>query len=371
MPKSKSITIIAAVIMACLLITTMLIVPTASISYNPNAETSFHTIIVDVTDGRATINIVPLALRSPCEGDSGCEVDDGCPIENTTCCSGEAFSFESVVLEHGENYAVTLFSVENGEDRFEATITRTRLWKHAEARGKLNVTFSLTETAMVSEGFTVGSRELAYIIEYAEYSVCGVSIMSLSQSSAAYETCFSMMNYIPADKTEILSLEIVHFNGRVTLSQHYAILGEAAKEMRKLYQHSLNPTFNELVDAYHVMEKEAKGISKLITSQLSIYDHEILRSTAMLRDDLACTQPIECYMPNGGGGGGGGTSAPSGCNWACVISCVLQSPDTLATCMYVLYACAALPGPENPACWILIACVLVYGIGCALACCWW
>lgn len=62
---------------------------------------------------------------------------------------------------------------------------------------------------------------------------------------------------------------------------------------------------------------------------------------------------------------------PSGCDWGCVLDCVLSNPELLAYCFYAGYVCAIAPHYANPACWALIACVLLYGIGCAIACCWW
>jgi len=110
------------------------------------------------------------------------------------------------------------------------------------------------------------------------------------------------------------------------------------------------------------MREEAKGLSKLVEKTLPEYNHEILRSSAVVRD----------MLPDGGGGGGGGPPPqPSGCNWACLMSCVLQSPDTLANCIYAAYVCGIAPGPENPACWALVVCVIAYGILCVLICCYW
>ncbi|MEM2117611.1 MAG: hypothetical protein QW386_01150 [Candidatus Bathyarchaeia archaeon] len=363
MKKCKLSITTATVIMACSLIFTMFIVPTASTKYNSGPETTFHTVTVNLVDSKVAISIEPLVLNSRCESDCGCEVDDGCSVEDGTCCSGEAFSFERVVLERGENHVVTLFSIENGENRFEMTITRTRLWKHMEIKDKVNMTFSLTETSVVSEGFTRSSKEFAYILKHNEYMVRGVSIMSPSNNSNAYETCFSIMNYVPADKTEALSLEIVQFNATATLSQHYAILSEVAKEMRKLYNNSQNQTFSELVEAYHAMEKEAKQISKLIQKQLSNYDYEILQSLAIVRDPgeidpLACIPESVMNLevePLCGGGGGGSPPPSGGTIWNCVNCLVWIAINALLdpTCT----VCVACVTGVIWFWWLVIACI--------------
>ncbi|MBX5326914.1 hypothetical protein HM002_04255, partial [Candidatus Bathyarchaeota archaeon A05DMB-4] len=370
MLKNKHTQTTAAVIMACLLVTTMFIVPTTSTNHNPNAKTGFHTVTVDIVDDKVVMSIKPLLPKSGCGSDDGCEVDDGCPVENRTCCSGEASSFERVVLERGESYVVTLLSIENGENVFEATVTRTRLWKHAEVKGKLNLTLSLTETTMVSGGSSGGSRELAYIIEYADYTVRGVSIMSLSKGSKIYETCFSIMNYIPANKKEVISLEIVQFNATVTLSQHYAILSEVAKEMRKIYKHSQNQTFSELVDAYHAMEKEAKQISKTIEKQLPNYNHEILQSIAILTDPAGCN--VACCMAEGlmsleveplCGGGWLPPTPPSTCTVECWGNNFMTCYGTVSwATIACLFGCALASigcGPFMPVC--LAACFPICG----------
>jgi len=56
------------------------------------------------------------------------------------------------------------------------------------------------------------------------------------------------MNYAPAGKSGLTSLESVEFNSSVTLSQQYAILGKVAKEMGKIYEKSGDETLAQLVE---------------------------------------------------------------------------------------------------------------------------
>jgi len=58
------------------------------------------------------------------------------------------------------------------------------------------------------------------------------------------------------------------------------------------------------------------------------------------------------------------------CNFNDLVNCALSDPQALAYCTYFAWACAYVPIPENPACWLLAGCVAVYAIGCYLEYCW-
>ncbi len=103
-------------------------------------------------------------------------------------------------------------------------------------------------------------------------------------NSETYNSSFTVMNYAPADKSGLTSLEFVEFNSSVTLSQQYAILGKVAKEVGKVYEKSGNETLAQLAKGYYIMEEESKGLSKLVEKQLQEYDLQILQSSAVLID---------------------------------------------------------------------------------------
>jgi len=86
------------------------------------------------------------------------------------------------------------------------------------------------------------------------------------------------MNYAPAGKSVLTSLEFVEFNSFVKLSKQYTILGKAAKEVGKVYEKSGDETLKQLAQGYQVIKKEAKGLSKLVEKQLKEYDGEILKA---------------------------------------------------------------------------------------------
>ena len=85
------------------------------------------------------------------------------------------------------------------------------------------------------------------------------------------------MNYAPAGKSGLTSLEFVEFNSSVTLSQQYTILG-------KVYEKSGDETLTQLAQGYQVMEKESKNLAKLVEKQLQQYNREILKSSAIIMD---------------------------------------------------------------------------------------
>ncbi len=101
-------------------------------------------------------------------------------------------------------------------------------------------------------------------------------------------------------------MEIVKFNSHATLSRQYAILGKVSKKMGKVYKKSGDESLAQLVHAYHIMEKEAKFLSKLVKKQLSTFDMLILKSMAIITDQFfdcgacfwSCTLYIDwgCYI---------------------------------------------------------------------------
>lgn len=113
-------------------------------------------------------------------------------------------------------------------------------------------------------------------------------------NSETYNSSFTVMNYAPADKSGLTSLEFVEFNSSVTLSQQYAILGKVAKEIGKVYEKSGNETLAQLAKGYYIMEEESKGLSKLVEKQLQEYNRIILKSSAVLLDQdvWACLSAI-------------------------------------------------------------------------------
>lgn len=95
-----------------------------------------------------------------------------------------------------------------------------------------------------------------------------------------------MMSYDPADKSGVLSMELVEFNFSTKLSEQYAILGKVAKRIGNEYKKSGNKTLKQLAKGYDIMAKEVKYLSKFVKKQLKEYDRPIKIIMAALRDGI-------------------------------------------------------------------------------------
>ena len=115
---------------------------------------------------------------------------------------------------------------------------------------------------------------LSYHVQHEKYNLTLYTNL-VPLNSETYNSSFTIMNYAPAGKSGLTSLEFVEFNSSVTLSQQYAILGKVAKEIGKVYEKSGDETLAQLAQGYYTMEEEAKHLSKLVEKQLPEYNKEI------------------------------------------------------------------------------------------------
>lgn len=115
-------------------------------------------------------------------------------------------------------------------------------------------------------------------------------------NSETYNSSFTFMDYVPAEKNDTLSVEYVQFNQAVTLSQQYKVLGKVVKEVGKVYEKSGHEELIQFAQSYYTMKEEAKYLSKLVEEQIPEYNNEILNGSAVL------TEPPEFENGNGGGG---------------------------------------------------------------------
>ncbi|MGQ9691670.1 MAG: hypothetical protein ACUVQY_10530 [Thermoproteota archaeon] len=155
------------------------------------------------------------------------------------------------------------------------------LWGYNVTSDEANRTAKFISTEITAEGIPLQFYSLSYIVQHIEYNLTLYTTLT-PLDSETYNSSFTIMNYAPAGKSEITSLELVEFNLSVTLSQQYAVLGKVAKELGKVYKKSGDETLAQFAEGYYIIEKEAKGLSKLVKKQLQEYDKEILRSSAIL-----------------------------------------------------------------------------------------
>ena len=181
-------------------------------------------------------------------------------------------------------------------------------------------------------------------------------------NSEIYNSSFTILSYNPADEKSITSMEIVKFNSPATLSQQYAILGKVSKKMGKVYKKSGDESLAQLVRAYHIMEKKTKFLSKLVKKQLSTFDMLILKSLAILTDDLEydiCM--LLCGLVISLGCGLPGVYI---CGLVCSASCApaILFPPTYAMCFSV---CSIICGAM-----VITICYLIGFYGASPGCSW-
>jgi rhodanese-related sulfurtransferase len=325
-------------------------------------STTFHHVTVNVVEEEVLLQIEPLLLF---------QTDCVSCAENQTCDGGfELLNITSTVLEQEENYTLTLVTCEVNGTTYEATIVKTLLWSYNMSTYLANRTASFTSMEITVEDVSMQFYSLSYIVQHVRYNLTLYTTLT-PLNSETYNSSFTIMNYAPAGKSEVVSLEFVEFNSSVTLSQHYATLGKVAEEMGKIYLTSWKlPDHWKLAFGYFTMWLETEYFSQLVEKQLQKYDLQILQGSAVLMDG-----PLGPPLLDGGGGGGGSTP-PSICTFEClgsVFTGCFGSLDELAKACILGCAMASLAcGPGMPVCLgaCATACTIIE-IGVAIGCAIW
>lgn len=321
--------------------------------------TTYHYATVDTLHRRIQIEIEPLLLHQtgslPCAGSQTCPSNNQ-PTDNIT--SG----VQLTVLEQAENRTVVLVTFEFNGTTLEYTVTSTLLWSYIEREDAANRTASFTSIEITAEETSMEFYSLSYMVQNAEYNLALYTNL-VPLNSETYNSSFTIMNYAPAGKSEITSLEFVEFNSSVTLSQKYAVLGKVAKEIGKVYEKSGDETLMQLAEGYYTIEEEAKGLSKLVNKQLQEYNREILQSSALILDDW-CT--VACSTACGMIGSAvciAGCGALCGGNPFCIVFCAIICGGAWGTACGFL--CPIMCG-QNP-CAAGVGCGGVCGAACSYA----
>ncbi len=232
----------------------------------------------------------------------------GCPSCSQNCNNNEfSINVTSTVLQDSENYTEILFSYEFNGSTFEFTVAKTLLWGYHKQSPFANRTAKFILTEIKSNNVSMQFYTLSYIVQHRKYNLTVLTTLTPSDSQEAYNSSFTTVNYAPAGKSEVVSMEFVEFNTSVTLSQLYKVLSDSSKTMSRFYLREgiKNSDINliKLAINYHRMKLELSLLYWLTQRQLKEYDKEILDSSATLMDDfwscLACT--AGCYAALGGG----------------------------------------------------------------------
>lgn len=243
--------------------------------------TTYHHVTVNVLDEEILLQIEPLLLYQAGCASCGCQ---SCG-QNQTCQNNNITpNITITTLEQNETYTVTLVTYEVNDTAYEVTIAQTLLWNYSETSDEINRTAKFISTEITAEDIFLQFYSLSYLVQHEKYNLTLYTTLT-PLDSETYNSSFTVMNYAPAGKSELTSLEFVEFNSSVTLSQQYAILGKVAKEVGKVYEKSEDETLAQLAQGYYTMQEEAKHLAKLVEKQLAEYDREILSARALISDD--------------------------------------------------------------------------------------
>lgn len=255
--------------------------------------TTYHHVTVNVLDEEILLQIEPLLLYQAGCTSCGCQ---SCG-QNQACQNYDITpNITITTLEQNETYTLTLVTYQVNDTAYEVSIAQTLLWSYNEAAHEVNRTGKFISTEITAKSISLQFYSLSYLVQHIEYNLTLYTTLT-PLDSETYNSSFTVMNYAPAGKSELASLEFVEFNSSVTLSQHYAVLGKVAKEIGKIYGKSEDENLAQLAEGYYMMEEEAKGLSKLVEKKLSEFDRKVLNSAAVLMDDFWCDLfcHIACY----------------------------------------------------------------------------
>jgi len=331
---------------------------------NNNSGTTIHKVTINVIGQEVSSQIEPLNLTIPETSSCGCQ---SCvKTQDQTNMSLNELSIKIInytALEQNENRISVLVMYEFNNTISEITVTTELLWSYNERLNNINRTATFLSTRITTEGKSIQYYSFSYLVQNLEYSLTAY-IRLLPLDSKTYNSSFIVLNYVPANESETVSLELVNFNLPVTLSQNYRILGKVAREMGALY--SMNRTLAYLTERYITIEAEANYLMKLISRQLQEYDHLILKSGAIIMD--GCTYDSDCsYI------GQGYVCLGSSCGPCFSCSQSSQCVSQFGQGWTCYGGCCRQPGyqppppPPPPQSWVCsLVCTVACSLGCAL-----
>jgi rhodanese-related sulfurtransferase len=248
--------------------------------------TTYHYVTADVVGRHVLTHIEPILLHQTNCTSCGCKsCAQTCPETSTPS------NIEVTRLEQDENHTTTIITYEVNGTTYRSTITETLLWNYIEVSKEINRTVKFVLIEVTSGNIFMRIYSLSYIVQHKEYNIT-VDTTLTPLNPETYKNSFIIMDYAPAGKSEIISMELAEFNSSISLSQQYAVLGKVAKEMGNVYKKSGDKIFMNLAKGYYTMENEAQHLSRLIKKQLQEYDRTILSAHALISDRIAvCAFP--------------------------------------------------------------------------------
>ncbi|MEO3993276.1 MAG: rhodanese-like domain-containing protein [Desulfurococcaceae archaeon TW002] len=242
--------------------------------------TTYHYVTVNVVGKHISANIEPILLYqtsgSSCVCQS-CSQDQELPSTNTP------LNIAVTTLEQDEVRTVTLVTYEANDTTYEVLVTQTLLWNYNEASTKTNRTAKFISTEIAAEDISLQFYSLSYIVHHEEYNLT-IHTTLTQLNSITFNSSFTIIDYVPAHKSELISLEFAEFNSSVTLSQLYFALGKVAKELGKAYGKSEDKTLRQFAQNYYIIGDETKHLSKIVKEKLEVYDKKIIQCSVLLAD---------------------------------------------------------------------------------------
>jgi rhodanese-related sulfurtransferase len=314
---------------------------TAWMQANYPISTSYHHVTVDKANNgeRVILDIDPLLLyQTEC---TSCNQNQTCSSDN------EASNVTVTVLEEDENHRVISITYEVNGSKYEVITNKTTIWRYNTFGTKSNRTITFNSIEMTTEGLLTKNFVLTYAVQHTDYNLTLITALA-PLDTETYNSSFTIMNYAPAGKTEILSLEFVDFNTPITLSQQYAILSEVAKRIGQIYAKSGDENLIQFAERYYIMAEEAMLLSKIVKKELPEYNKNILNSKAIVMDSWDT------------------------CFWGCIESMIswLWDSGIMTICAGICFWCIV---PPHVQCIVCAACLGAPVSGCVGLCyflCW-
>ncbi len=222
-----------------------------------------------------------------------------------------------------ENQKVMLLVYEVNETLQEMIISTNVLWSYFETSNKFNRSAFFSKFKFIVEGNSLQLYVLKYMVRHSEWTVSLFTILT-PLSLGIYNNSRTSVSYMPNSKPEITSAEFVNFIHSITLSEHYAVLSEVAREIGSLYGSSQNTSIQQLAIAYYTLENEIDYLSEIVKTRLQSYDNKILKAEAILTD-------VDCGLLCG-------IVIGEVCGTICAVAC--GCPLNLACCVFCGVACA-------------------------------
>ncbi len=249
--------------------------------------TSYHHVSVDVVDKKTIVQVEPwLLYQLSC---TSCQNQyQPCSVSNIQANTTET------VIEESKDHIVLLIKEEINGSTCEYTVGKTLLWHHNETANDFNKTITFISTIITAEGKSTHIFGLYDYVQHEDYNLT-VGTLLYPLDLETYNRSITTVEYIPTGAKEVVTIEQVDFKTSVTLFELYKSLGKVIDKLGKTYEKSEDAKLKVFAERYYTIADEIKLLSKLVKTQISEYNRNILNNTAVIQDGFWCDWcPIWC-----------------------------------------------------------------------------